>query len=82
MFRAIYYSSKTFNEAQENYSTTEKEMLVVVFACDKFRPYILGSQRIVHIHHVSIRYLMGKNKVNHMGPTTLGIWFGNQRQEE
>ena len=42
VFRAIYYSSKTFNEVQENYSTTEKEMLAMVFACEKFRPYILG----------------------------------------
>ena len=33
IFKAIYYVSKTFNEAQENYSTTEKEMLVIVFAC-------------------------------------------------
>ena len=43
VFRAIYYSSKTFNEAQENYSTTEKEMLAMVFACKKLRPYILES---------------------------------------
>ena len=43
IFKAIYYSRKTFNEAQENYTTIEKEMLAMVLACEKFRPYILGS---------------------------------------
>ena len=57
MFRAIYYSSKTFNEAQENYSTTENEMLAMVFACEKFRPYILGSHVIIHTDHAAIKYL-------------------------
>ncbi|RVW61857.1 Retrovirus-related Pol polyprotein from transposon 17.6 [Vitis vinifera] len=33
----IYYASKTLNEAQRNYTTTEKELLAVVFALDKFR---------------------------------------------
>ena len=42
-FRAIYYVGKTFNEAQENYSTIEKEMLAMVFASEKFRPYIWVS---------------------------------------
>ena len=55
IFRAIYYASRTFNEAQENYSTTEKEMLAIVFACEKFRPYILGSHVIVHTDHAAIK---------------------------
>ena len=38
----IYYASKTLNEAQRNYTTTEKELLVVVFALDKFRAYLVG----------------------------------------
>ena len=59
-FTALYYASKTFNEAQENYSTTEKEMLAIVFACEKFRPYILGSHVIGHTDHVAIKYLMAK----------------------
>ena len=62
VFRAIYYSSKTFNEAQENYSTTEKEMLAMVFACEKFRPYILGSHVIIHTDHAAIKYLMAKKE--------------------
>ena len=60
MFKAIYYASKTFNEAQENYSATEKEMLAMVFAYEKFRPYILGSHVIIHTDHAAIRYLMAK----------------------
>ena len=63
MFKAIYYASKTFNEAQENYSTTEKEMLALVFACEKFRPYILGSHVIIHTDHAVIKYLMAKKEV-------------------
>ena len=62
IFKAIYYASKTFNEAQENYSTTEKEMLAMVFSCEKFRPYILGSHVIIHTSHATIRYLMAKKE--------------------
>ena len=51
IFIAIYYASKTFNEAQDIFSTTEKEMLAMVFACEKFRPYILGSHVITHTDH-------------------------------
>ena len=60
MFRVIYYAIKTFNEAQENYSTTKKEMLAMVFACENFRPYILGSHVIIHANHAAIKYLMAK----------------------
>ena len=62
IFKAIYYVSKTFNEAQENYSTTEKEMLAMVFACEKFKPYILGSHVIIHTDHAVIKYLMAKKE--------------------
>ena len=62
IFRTIYYASRTFNEAQENYSTTEKEMLAVVFACEKFRQYILGSHVIIHTDHAAIKYLMSKKE--------------------
>ncbi|RVW64354.1 hypothetical protein CK203_047023 [Vitis vinifera] len=39
----VYYASKTLNDAQMNYTTTEKEFLVMVFALDKFRNYLLGT---------------------------------------
>ena len=44
----IQYASKTLDSAQRNYATTEKEFLAVVFACDKFRPYIVYSEVTVN----------------------------------
>nr|GEX31912.1 DNA-directed DNA polymerase [Tanacetum cinerariifolium] len=41
----IFYASKTFSEAQMNYTTTEKELLAMVFALDKFRSYIWGHSK-------------------------------------
>ena len=62
IFKAIYYASKTFNEAQENYTTIKNEMLPMLFAYEKFRPYILGSHVIIHIDHVAIKYIMAKKE--------------------
>ncbi|RVW18414.1 Retrovirus-related Pol polyprotein from transposon 17.6 [Vitis vinifera] len=45
----INYARKTLNEAQRNYTTTEKELLAVVFALDKFRAY-LGVENVVADH--------------------------------
>jgi hypothetical protein len=57
---AVYYASKTLNEAQLNYATTEKELLAVVFAFKKFRSYIVNSKVIVYTDHAAIKYLLGK----------------------
>ena len=62
ILKAIYYAIKTFNKAQKNYSIIEKEMLAMVFTCEKFRPYILGSHVIIHTDHAEIRYLMAKKE--------------------
>ncbi|XP_056690006.1 uncharacterized protein [Spinacia oleracea] len=54
----IYYMSKTLNQAQSNYTTTEKEFLAIVHAFEKFRTYLVGSKTIVYTVHAAIRYLM------------------------
>ncbi|RVW58836.1 Retrovirus-related Pol polyprotein from transposon 17.6 [Vitis vinifera] len=56
----IYYTRKTLNEAQRNYTTTEKELLAVVFALDKFHAYLVGSFIIVFTDHSALKYLLTK----------------------
>ena len=62
IFQVIYYASRTLNDAQLNYATTEKELLAIVFAFDKFRPYLIGNKVIVHTDHSAIKYLMTKKE--------------------
>ncbi|RDX65936.1 Retrovirus-related Pol polyprotein from transposon 17.6, partial [Mucuna pruriens] len=56
----IAYASRTMDTAQQNYTTTEKELLVIVFVLDKFRSYLLGSKIIVFSDHAALRYLLKK----------------------
>ncbi|XP_070677840.1 uncharacterized protein [Malus domestica] len=58
----IYYASRTLNDAQLNYSTTEKEILAIVFALDKFRSYILGTKVIIYTDHAALKYLLTKKE--------------------
>ena len=60
VFYAIYYASRTLNEAQLNYATTEKELLAIVFAFDKFQQYLIKNKVIVHADHYAIKYLLTK----------------------
>ena len=56
----VYYPRKTLNEAQRNYTTTEKELMAVVYALDKFLTYLVGSDIIIFTDHSSLKYLLTK----------------------
>ncbi|KAL4303300.1 hypothetical protein GQ457_10G013090 [Hibiscus cannabinus] len=49
IFHPMYYANKTLNDAQVNYTTTENEMLAVIFAFDKFRSYLIGTKNILEV---------------------------------
>nr|GEV01671.1 reverse transcriptase domain-containing protein [Tanacetum cinerariifolium] len=59
-FHLIYFLSKTLNPAQQKYTVTEKELVAVVFAFDKFRSYLILSKTIVHINYSALRHLFKK----------------------
>ena len=60
IFQVIHYASRTLNDAQLNYATIEKDLLAIVFAFKKFRPYLIDNKVIVHTDHSTIKYLMTK----------------------
>nr|GFC86479.1 reverse transcriptase domain-containing protein [Tanacetum cinerariifolium] len=59
-FRPIHYASKTMNQAEANYTTTEKEMLAVVYAFEIFRSYLIMNKNIVYTDHSTLKYLFAK----------------------
>nr|GEW75498.1 DNA-directed DNA polymerase [Tanacetum cinerariifolium] len=59
-FRPIHYASKMMTNAESNYTTTEKEMLAVVYAFEKFRSYLIMNKSIVHTDHSALKYLFAK----------------------
>ncbi|KAG9458646.1 hypothetical protein H6P81_003154 [Aristolochia fimbriata] len=60
VFHTISYASHTLTGPQLNYTTTEKELMAVVFAFEKFRSYLIGSKVIVWTDHAALRYLFAK----------------------
>nr|GFA80666.1 reverse transcriptase domain-containing protein [Tanacetum cinerariifolium] len=60
-FWPIHYASMTMTEAESNYTTTEKEMLAVVYAFKKFRSYLIMNNSIVYTEHSALKYLFVKN---------------------
>nr|GEX05338.1 reverse transcriptase domain-containing protein [Tanacetum cinerariifolium] len=59
-FRPIHYASKAITEAESKYSTTEKEILAVVYAFEKFRSYLILNKSIVYTDHSALKYLFAK----------------------
>ena len=56
----IYYASRTLDAAQANYTTTENELLEIVFALEKFHSYLLGTRVIVYTDHATLKYILKK----------------------
>lgn len=55
--QSLGFASRTLNSAERNYNTTELELLAIVFACKKFRHYLLGHQVKVLTDHHALTFL-------------------------
>nr|GEY25642.1 hypothetical protein [Tanacetum cinerariifolium] len=59
-FRPIHYAIKTMTEAESNYTTTNQEMLAVVYAFKKFRSYLIMNKSVVYTDYSALKYLFSK----------------------
>jgi hypothetical protein len=59
-YYALSYASMTLTGPQLNYATTEKELLAMVFAIEKFRSYLVGAKVIIYTDHAALKYLLAK----------------------
>nr|GEV76147.1 reverse transcriptase domain-containing protein [Tanacetum cinerariifolium] len=59
-FRPIHYASKTMTKVESNYTTTKKEILVVVYAFENFWSYLIMNKSIMYTDHSALKYLFAK----------------------
>jgi hypothetical protein len=55
--KPIAFASRTLNQAEQNYSTIEKELTAIVWACKYFRPYLLGRNFIIITDHKPLTWV-------------------------
>ncbi|GKB76799.1 reverse transcriptase domain-containing protein, partial [Tanacetum coccineum] len=64
-FRPIHYASKKMTEAETNYTTTEKEILAVVYAFEKFRSYLIMNKSVLLLQEFDFKVIDTKGAENY-----------------
>ena len=58
----IFYARMALAQVQMHYTMID-ELLVVVYALERFQPYILGSKIIIHTDHASLKYFLSNKEL-------------------
>ncbi|PIK33275.1 hypothetical protein BSL78_29913 [Apostichopus japonicus] len=69
--KPIYFASRSLTDAEQRYANIERELLAVVFACEKFHMYVYGKEFIVESDHKPLEMIYLKNLV--AAPTRLQL---------
>ena len=67
--KPVCFLSKVLTPAEQNYSNIERELLAVLFACEKLHTYIFGREILVHTDHKPLEAIF--QKPNSLAPARL-----------
>ena len=68
--RPVCYASRALTTTEENYAQIEKELLAIVFSCEKFDQYVYGRHITVHSDHKPLEIITKKSMID--APKRLG----------
>ena len=64
----VAYASRTLTETERRYSQIEKEALSLVFACEKFKDYVLGTDFILETDHKPLLQILHTKPIDELTP--------------